>query len=80
MIASVKMADTPSPPSARPPYTLPDDAPVGDLLRVTGRHPWRPSQLHFIIEADGYRALVTELFPDNVPIWTKMPCSACAAI
>ena len=49
------------------PYTVPDDGPVGDLLRATGRHPWRPSHLHFIIEADGFRTLVTELFPDDDP-------------
>lgn len=49
------------------PYTVPADGPVGDLLRCTGRHPWRPSHLHFIIEADGFRTLVTELFPDDDP-------------
>jgi len=49
------------------PYTVPSDGPVGDLLRATGRHPWRPSHLHFIIEADGFRTLVTELFPDDDP-------------
>ena len=49
------------------PYTVPDDGPVGDLLRATGRHPWRPSHLHFIIEAEGFRTLVTELFPDDDP-------------
>ncbi len=49
------------------PYTVPDDGPVGELLRATGRHPWRPSHLHFIIEAEGFRTLVTELFPDDDP-------------
>ena len=49
------------------PYTVPDDGPVGDLLRATGRHPWRPSHLHFIIQAKGFRTLVTELFPDDDP-------------
>ena len=49
------------------PYTVPDDGPVGDLLRATGRHPWRPSHLHFIIQAEGFRTLVTELFPDDDP-------------
>lgn len=47
------------------PYTIPDDGPVGDLLHATGRHPWRPSHLHFIVTADGHRPLVTELFPSN---------------
>ncbi len=49
------------------PYTVPSDGPVGDLLRATGREPWRPSHLHFIIKADGYRTLVTEVFPDDDP-------------
>ena len=49
------------------PYTSPDDGPVGELLRATGRHPWRPSHLHFIISAKGYRTLVTEVFADDDP-------------
>ena len=49
------------------PYTVPDDGPVGELLHATGRHPWRPSHLHFIVQADGYRSLVTEVFPSDDP-------------
>jgi len=49
------------------PYTVPSDGPVGELLRGTGREPWRPSHLHFIIKADGHRTLVTEVFPDDDP-------------
>jgi hydroxyquinol 1,2-dioxygenase len=49
------------------PYTVPDDGPVGELLRATGRHPWRPAHFHFIVEAPGHRTLVTELFPDDDP-------------
>jgi protocatechuate 3,4-dioxygenase beta subunit len=49
------------------PYTVPDDGPVGELLHATGRHPWRPSHLHFIVVAEGYRTLVTEVFPDDDP-------------
>jgi len=48
-------------------YTVPTDGPVGELLDATGRHPWRPSHLHYIIKADGYRSLVTEVFPDDDP-------------
>ncbi|MEM7442727.1 MAG: dioxygenase [Pseudomonadota bacterium] len=44
------------------PYTVPDDGPVGDLLRAAGRHPWRPAHLHLRISKDGYRELITELF------------------
>lgn len=49
------------------PYTVPADGPVGELLAATGRTPWRPSHLHFIIKAPGYRPLVTEVFPSDDP-------------
>ncbi|MGR3714361.1 MAG: dioxygenase family protein [Shimia sp.] len=48
-------------------YTVPADGPVGDILRACGRHPWRPSHLHYIIKAPGYRTLVTEIFPEDDP-------------
>lgn len=54
--------------TARPvSYTVPTDGPTGDLLRATGRHAWRPSHLHCIVKAQGYRTLVTEVFPDDDP-------------
>ncbi len=49
------------------PYLVPTDGPVGDLLNATGRHAWRPSHLHFIVQAAGYRSLVTEVFPSDDP-------------
>ncbi|GKX36233.1 MAG: 6-chlorohydroxyquinol-1,2-dioxygenase [Rhizobiaceae bacterium MnEN-MB40S] len=55
------------------PYTVPDDGPVGDLLRATGRRPWRPSHLHFIVMAPGYRDLVTEVFPSDDPYLDEDP-------
>ena len=48
-------------------YTVPSDGPVGDILRACGRHPWRPSHLHYIVKAEGFRPLVTEIFPDDDP-------------
>jgi len=48
-------------------YTVPTDGPVGDILNACGRHPWRPSHLHFIIKAPGFRPLVTEVFPKDDP-------------
>lgn len=47
------------------PYMVPTDGPVGNLLDATGRHAWRPSHLHFIVQADGFRTLVTEVFPSD---------------
>ncbi len=49
------------------PYMVPTDGPVGDILNATGRHAWRPSHLHFIIHAAGFRTLVTEVFPSDDP-------------
>jgi protocatechuate 3,4-dioxygenase beta subunit len=46
---------------------VPDDGPVGEILRAAGRHPWRPSHLHYIVSAEGHRTLVTEVFPDDDP-------------
>ncbi|OUL73784.1 dioxygenase [Paraburkholderia hospita] len=43
-------------------YPIPVDGPVGDLLRATGRHPWRPAHLHFMIKAKQYQTLVTHVF------------------
>ncbi len=48
-------------------YTVPTDGPVGDILNAAGRHPWRPSHLHYIVTAEGFRSLVTEVFPDDDP-------------
>ena len=44
------------------PYAIPNDGPVGDLLKATGRHPWRPAHLHFLIKAPGYETLITHVF------------------
>ena len=46
-------------------YTVPDDGPAGDLMRVLGREAWRPAHLHMIVQAPGRRPLITEFFPDD---------------
>lgn len=48
-------------------YPIPTDGPVGDLLLASGRHPWRPAHLHFMLGAPGHRRLVTHLFNDDDP-------------
>jgi hydroxyquinol 1,2-dioxygenase len=45
------------------PYPIPQDGPVGSLLAATGRSPMRASHLHFMVTADGFRTLVTHIFP-----------------
>ncbi|TRO67752.1 intradiol ring-cleavage dioxygenase [Streptomyces sp. IB201691-2A2] len=44
------------------PYPIPTDGPVGDLLRATGRHPYRPAHIHFIATADGHAPVTTHIF------------------
>ncbi|MDP3757323.1 intradiol ring-cleavage dioxygenase [Polaromonas sp.] len=49
------------------PYPIPVDGPVGDMLRATKCHPWRPAHLHFMIKAPGYETLVTHVFRNGDP-------------
>jgi hydroxyquinol 1,2-dioxygenase len=46
-------------------YPIPSDGPVGQMLRATKNHPWRPAHLHFMIEAPGYERLITHVFRDH---------------
>jgi hydroxyquinol 1,2-dioxygenase len=46
-------------------YPIPDDGPVGDMLRAQGRHPYRPAHVHFMISAPGFETLVTHVFIDG---------------
>jgi hydroxyquinol 1,2-dioxygenase len=48
-------------------YPIPDDGPVGDLLKATKRHPWRPAHQHFMIRAPGYETLITHVFRNGDP-------------
>ena len=49
------------------PYPIPDDGPVGVMLRAVGRSPMRASHLHFMVTAPGYRRLVTHIFVEGDP-------------
>jgi hydroxyquinol 1,2-dioxygenase len=48
-------------------YQIPSDGPVGELLRATNRHPWRPAHTHFVISAEGYEPVTTHLFDSIDP-------------
>ena len=48
-------------------YPIPVDGPVGEMLRATDRHPWRPAHLHFMIKAPAYETLVTHVFRNGDP-------------
>ncbi len=43
-------------------YAIPDDGPVGQLLRALGRHPFRPAHIHLLVSADGFVPVTTHLF------------------
>ncbi|KAH7024077.1 Intradiol ring-cleavage dioxygenase [Ilyonectria destructans] len=44
------------------PYPIPNDGPVGQLLGVLNRHPYRPSHFHFMFDKPGYDKLITALY------------------
>lgn len=44
------------------PYPIPGDGPAGRLLFETGRHNWRPAHVHFVVEADGHKPVITHIF------------------
>jgi catechol 1,2-dioxygenase len=48
-------------------YPIPSDGPVGAMLRATGRHPWRPAHIHFVVTADGYDSVTTHIFDRRDP-------------
>src|ERR1700733_10542554 len=48
-------------------YPIPSDGPVGAMLKATGRHPWRPAHIHFVVMADGYEAVTTHIFDRTDP-------------
>jgi catechol 1,2-dioxygenase len=46
-------------------YPIPDDGPVGKMMKALGRHPNRAAHLHFIVQAEGFDTVVTHIFtPD----------------
>jgi catechol 1,2-dioxygenase len=48
-------------------YPIPTDGPVGKLMAATGRHPFRPAHVHFMISAPNCKTLVTHLFRRGDP-------------
>ena len=48
-------------------YPIPDDGPVGEMLRAGGRGPMRPAHIHFMVTAPGYHRLITHVFEKGDP-------------
>jgi catechol 1,2-dioxygenase len=48
-------------------YPIPDDGPVGELLRAAGRQKFRPAHLHFMIYKPGFKTLISQLYVAGDP-------------
>ncbi|ANH74280.1 dioxygenase family protein [Ralstonia insidiosa] len=48
-------------------YPVPTDGPCGELLAAQGRKVMRPAHLHFIVAAEGYKVLATQIFDIEDP-------------
>ena len=48
-------------------YPVPDDGPVGEMLRATARSINRPGHIHLMVSADGHVPLTTHLFVRGSP-------------
>jgi catechol 1,2-dioxygenase len=47
-------------------YPIPVDGPVGELVRATRRHNFRPAHLHFMIYKPGFKTLISQIYsPDD---------------
>ncbi len=46
-------------------YPIPIDGPVGDLVRATGRHHYRPAHLHFLIFKEGFKTLISQIYVND---------------
>ena len=48
-------------------YPVPDDGPVGVMLRKMGRHPNRPGHIHMKVYAPGHQPVTTHLYVADSP-------------
>jgi len=48
-------------------YPVPVNGPVGDLLRLQGRHNLRPAHIHFLIAKAGFKTQFAQVYSDDDP-------------
>jgi hydroxyquinol 1,2-dioxygenase len=54
-------------------YPIPINGPVGDLLRMQGRHNMRPAHLHFLIFKEGFKTHISQVYvPEDLNIETDV--------
>jgi len=46
-------------------YPIPVDGPVGDLVRATKRHNYRPAHLHFLLFKPGFKTLISQIYVND---------------
>jgi catechol 1,2-dioxygenase len=49
-------------------YPIPIDGPVGDLVRATDRHHFRPAHLHFLFYKTGFKTLISQIYVNDDPV------------
>jgi len=48
-------------------YQVPGDGAGGELVRIGGRHCWRPAHIHVMVSADGYKRHISQIFNVDDP-------------
>ena len=48
-------------------YPIPVDGPVGELVRATRRHHFRPAHLHFMVYKSGFKTLISQVYSPDDP-------------
>jgi catechol 1,2-dioxygenase len=48
-------------------YPIPVDGPVGELVRATRRHHFRPAHLHFMVFKPGFKTLISQVYSPDDP-------------
>ena len=48
-------------------YPIPVDGPVGELVRATRRHNFRPAHLHFMVFKSGFKTLISQVYSPDDP-------------
>ena len=49
------------------PYPIPGDETAGELIRFMGHHCMRPGHLHMIVNREGYRPLISQIYDSSSP-------------
>lgn len=44
------------------PYSIPYDGAAGELLNYMGHHPMRPGHIHFMMNKEGYKPLISQIY------------------